>query len=137
MAARILANLAVAGATVLFRAATQAYRQALVNAQKSGVTADSVGAAARLGKQLTRQEAEQILGIEAGATWEEISKKYEHLYKKNEEAGSFYLQSKVYRAKERIEQDLQAEGVPTPDLTDIHTQQQQQQQQQGATGKDA
>lgn len=61
--------------------------------------------------------------------------KYEHLYKKNEEAGSFYLQSKVYRAKERIEQDLQAEGVPTPDLTDIHTQQQQ--QQQGATGKDA
>lgn len=38
------------------------------------MTADSVGAAARLGKQLTRQEAEQILGIEAGATWEEISK---------------------------------------------------------------
>lgn len=44
------------------------------DANKSGMTAENVAAAARAGKQLTRQEAEQILGIEPGATWEEISK---------------------------------------------------------------
>lgn len=38
------------------------------------MTAENVAAAARAGKQMTRQEAEQILGIESGATWEEISK---------------------------------------------------------------
>ena len=46
----------------------------LTDASKSGMTAENVAAAARAGKQMTRQEAEQILGIESGATWEEISK---------------------------------------------------------------
>ena len=32
--------------------------------------------------------------------------RYNHLFKVNEEQGSFYLQSKVFRAKERIEEEL-------------------------------
>lgn len=33
--------------------------------------------------------------------------RYAHLMQQNEKHGSFYLQSKVYRAKERIEQEVQ------------------------------
>lgn len=37
-----------------------------------------------------------------------MQKKYEHLFAVNDKAkgGSFYLQSKVFRAKERIDQEL-------------------------------
>ena len=40
----------------------------------------AAAAAARSGKQLTLQEAQMILGIESGATWEEIMKKYNHMF---------------------------------------------------------
>lgn len=38
----------------------------------------------------------------------EVEEKYEHLFNVNEKSkgGSFYLQSKVYRAKERIDHEL-------------------------------
>eukprot|EP00887_Chlorella_sp_A99_P001118 scaffold14.g1118.t1 len=94
---------------------------------KAGVGAEAgaaAGAAARGGKQLTLQEAQMILGIESGATWEEIVKKYDHLFEANQKSGSFYLQSKVYRAKERLEQEFKEQGLPT----DAPGQQQQQQQ---------
>lgn len=39
----------------------------------------------------------------------EVNKKYEHLFNINDKSkgGSFYLQSKVFRAKERIDHELQ------------------------------
>lgn len=110
MAARIIANLLVAGGGVLFRAAAQAYRQAVVNAAKSGVTAENVSAGLKSG-QMSLQEAQQILGVEKNATLEQARKKFEHLFKVNEEHGSFYLQSKVYRAKERLDQDFREKGI--------------------------
>lgn len=113
MAAKIIANLLVAGGTVLFRAASQAYRQAIINGTKAGMTAEGVQAAAKAAKQLTLREAEMILGLESGATWADVMKKYEHLMQANEKNGSFYLQSKVYRAKERLEQEFQDQGLPT------------------------
>ncbi|EFN56817.1 hypothetical protein CHLNCDRAFT_144360 [Chlorella variabilis] len=129
-AAKILANLLVAGGTVLFRAASQAYRQAIINGTKAGVAAEGANAARAAGsKQLTLQEAEMILGIESGATWQEIMKKYDHLFQANEKSGSFYLQSKVYRAKERLEQEFQEKGLPTD-----YPEGQQQQQQSGGGG---
>ena len=141
-AAKILANLLVAGGTVLFRAASQAYRQAIISewrerlgrgrcrrccrhrfafvaalnaisaavatrparatqrccfatvlvqhahadpacaapaclpadGTKAGMTAEGVNAARAASKQMTLREAEMILGIESGATWQEISK---------------------------------------------------------------
>jgi len=41
---------------------------------------------------------------------EEIQKRYEELFAMNDKAkgGSFYLQSKIFRAKERIDQEMQA-----------------------------
>ncbi|KAI7838245.1 hypothetical protein COHA_007990 [Chlorella ohadii] len=129
MAAKIIANLLVAGGTVLFRAASQAYRQAIINGTKAGMTAEGVQAAAKAAKQLTLREAEMILGVESGAGWQEVMKKYEHLMQANEKNGSFYLQSKVYRAKERLEQEFQEQGLPT-DWPEGGQQQQDQQQQQ-------
>ncbi|KHG21928.1 Mitochondrial import inner membrane translocase subunit tim16 [Gossypium arboreum] len=103
MAAKILANLIVMGSGILARAVVQAYRQALSNAAKSGVTHETLqNAVRRGGKVMTEQEARLILG------------KYEILFEKNAKNGSFYLQSKVHRAKECLESVYQgkAEGSP-------------------------
>lgn len=37
----------------------------------------------------------------------DLLQRYAHLMQQNEKHGSFYLQSKVFRAKERIEQEVQ------------------------------
>ena len=142
----------MAGGTVLFRAATTAYKQAIISefrhavrsdltfmhhhcrclsamgwtdaaapgppaadGTRAGVGAEGAQAAARAGgKQLSLQEAQQILGVESGATWDQIAKKYDHLFSVNEKHGSFYLQSKVFRAKERLEQEFVEKGMPMP-----------------------
>lgn len=56
---------------------------------------------------MTLEEAQQILNLDK-LDPELIKKNYEHLFNVNEKSngGSFYLQSKVYRAKERIDQEL-------------------------------
>lgn len=56
---------------------------------------------------ITLEEAQQILNINE-LDPEEAQKKFDHLFKMNEKAngGSFYLQSKVFRAKERIDDEL-------------------------------
>ncbi|KAE8717572.1 clathrin interactor EPSIN 2-like [Hibiscus syriacus] len=90
------------GSGILARAVVQAYRQALANAAKSGVTHETLQNAARkAGKAMTEQEARQILG------------KYDHLFEKNAKVGSFYLQSKVHWAKECLEAAHQAKGEGT------------------------
>jgi import inner membrane translocase subunit TIM16 len=80
------------------------------------MTAEGAQAAARSAKQLSVQEANQILGIESTASWEEIMKKYNHLFQQNEKHGSFYLQSKIYRAKERLEEEFKEQGLPMPEV---------------------
>ncbi|EPZ33399.1 hypothetical protein ROZALSC1DRAFT_27728 [Rozella allomycis CSF55] len=49
-------------------------------------------------------EALKILNVKDDANIEEIEKRYQHLYKVNDKSvnGSFYLQAKVVRAKQRI-----------------------------------
>ncbi|XP_022761700.1 mitochondrial import inner membrane translocase subunit PAM16 like 2-like [Durio zibethinus] len=115
MAAKIIANLIVMGSGILARAVVQAYRQALTNAAKSGVAQETLqNAARRAGKVMTEQEARQILGVSEETAWEEIIKKYDNLFEKNAKNGSFYLQSKVHRAKECLESVYQSKGEGTP-----------------------
>eukprot|EP00898_Chlorokybus_atmophyticus_P004804 jgi/Chlat1/5324/Chrsp35S05203 len=105
MAGKIIANLIVLGGGIVMRAMAQAYRQALVNASKTGVASEvTKNTAARATKQMTLDEAEKILGIDRNMKWEQIMKRYDRLYQANEKGGTFYLQSKVARAKERLEQ---------------------------------
>ncbi|XP_022157397.1 mitochondrial import inner membrane translocase subunit PAM16 like 2-like isoform X2 [Momordica charantia] len=111
MAARILANLIVMGSGILARGFVQAYRQALANASKSGVAQETVqNTFRRASKVMTEQEARQILSVTEETPWEEIVKKYDTLFEKNAQNGSFYLQSKVHRAKERLETLHQSKG---------------------------
>ena len=102
---RLLANLIIAGGSMLVKAASQAYQKALVNAQRSGVAQEAAKgtAASVFGKKtMALDEARMILGIDAGATLEEAMARYQKMFEANEKA-SFYLQSKIHRAKERME----------------------------------
>ncbi|CAK8576827.1 unnamed protein product [Lathyrus sativus] len=104
MAAKILANLIVMGGGILARAVVQAYRQALTNASKNGVAQETIQNTIRKAStKITEQEARQILGVTEETPWEDIIKKYEKMFENNAKNGSFYLQSKVYRAKECLE----------------------------------
>lgn len=102
----MLANLIIAGGGVLFRAAAQAYRQALQNAQRSGVAQDAAqagrGAARR--REVGLEEARDILGLEGNESFKEVEQKYSNLMEKNDRL-SFYIQSKVYRAYERLKSE--------------------------------
>ncbi|PIN05842.1 hypothetical protein CDL12_21614 [Handroanthus impetiginosus] len=103
MAARLLANLIVMGSGIMARAFVQAYRQALANASKNGVAQEAVNNIRRGSKMMTEAEARQILGVTENSSWEEILKRYDNLFERNAKNGSFYLQSKVHRAKECLE----------------------------------
>lgn len=65
---------------------------------------------------MTLEEAQQILNVNKLEP-EEIIKQYEHLFNVNDKSkgGSFYIQSKVFRAKERLDQELQANQTPKPE----------------------
>ncbi|CAN1796733.1 Mitochondrial import inner membrane translocase subunit PAM16 like 2 [Linum perenne] len=109
-AARLIANLLVVGSGVLVRAVSQAYRQALQNASKNGITHETVQNMKRVSKMMSESEARQILGVSENASWEEVLKKYDSLFENNAKNGSFYLQSKVFRAKECLESVGKTEG---------------------------
>lgn len=113
MAARLLANLIVMGSGIMGRAVLQAYRKALENASKNGVARETINNVRRSSKAMTEQEARQILGLSEQASWEEVLQKYDALFERNAKLGSFYLQSKVHRAKEALEAVYQQETPGT------------------------
>lgn len=109
--ARFIAQIIIVGTQVVAKAFARAVRQEMQASQE---------AARRLGNQRSRaerlnnlkhglslDEAKQILNIE-DLNKEEINKRYEFLFKVNdkERGGSFYLQSKIVRAKERLEHEF-------------------------------
>ena len=106
---RLIAQVLVVGGTTLGRAAVAAYQRALQNAKKAGVDRE-VTRAARRAEKITADEARAILHVESKADMpcdpDEMVKRYMHLFYANEENGSFYLQSKVFRAKERLMMDF-------------------------------
>uniref|UniRef100_A0A5B7A3C0 Putative Transporter, Pam16 n=1 Tax=Davidia involucrata TaxID=16924 RepID=A0A5B7A3C0_DAVIN len=115
MAARILANLLVMGSGIMARALVQAYRQALANASRNGVAQEAVQNIRRASKIMAEPEARQILGVSEHSSWEDILQKYDNLFEKNAKNGSFYLQSKVHRAKECLESVYQEKAQGTAD----------------------
>ncbi|KAJ3652066.1 hypothetical protein Zmor_018063 [Zophobas morio] len=114
--ARYIAQLIIAGSQVIGRAFARAVKQEYEASQQ---------AAQRLGQGKTRseriannkvglslEEAKQILNV-SNLNKDEVTKRYESLFKANEKSsgGSFYLQSKVVRAKERIDMELAGENA--------------------------
>ncbi|XP_056144758.1 coronin-7-like isoform X2 [Lampris incognitus] len=108
--AKYLAQIVVMGVQVVGRAFARALRQEFAASQAAAQARGRSGqqsAAASSISGMTLQEAQQILNI-ATLNPEDIQKNYEHLFKANDKSvgGSFYVQSKVVRAKERLEEEL-------------------------------
>ncbi|SCU92835.1 LAMI_0E12244g1_1 [Lachancea mirantina] len=125
MAHRALMQVIFTGAQVFGRAFSEAYKQAAVQASRQGQTA-AKGRGAEYGG-ITLDESCKILNIENenDLNTDKIEQRYKYLFDVNdkEKGGSFYLQSKVYRAAERLkfelaerqgaaEQDVGQEGNP-------------------------
>ena len=106
MASRILANLLVMGSGAVFRAMSQAWQKALENARKSGVTAETAKEAVNKSKSSLSamkpiEEARKVLDVTEHATKDEMLRKFQTMFLKNEGV-SFYVQSKLVRAKEQL-----------------------------------
>ncbi|KAF8894142.1 Pam16-domain-containing protein [Infundibulicybe gibba] len=138
---KILIQILVTGTKILGKAFFEAGRQAVKNAKQSpqaalGNDVAGVGHATSgsMTDQITRQhrmtldEAHLILNIKRGEEMEQVLKNYEHLFKANSPApkpdkaptgkqaplptNSHYLQSKVVRARERIEAEAKLAEQP-------------------------
>ncbi|VEU35923.1 unnamed protein product [Pseudo-nitzschia multistriata] len=110
--ARLIAQAIIPVVAVLARAIPAAYGQALNNAKKAGVDA-SEAAAPVFGKTISRSEALMVLNLtedEVKADPKAVQKQFEKYFEANDvsKGGSFYLQSKIYRANELL-QEFQAE----------------------------
>uniref|UniRef100_A0A672HV93 Coronin n=1 Tax=Salarias fasciatus TaxID=181472 RepID=A0A672HV93_SALFA len=116
--AKYLAQIIVMGAQVVGRAFARALQQEFAASQAAARARGSAGqqsAAASSITGMSLQEAQQILNV-TKLTPEEIEKNYEHLFKVNDKSvgGSFYLQSKVVRAKERLDEELSIQSQENP-----------------------
>ncbi len=116
MAHRIIAQFVIVGTQVLGRAFIEAYKAAAANSARSAAAGGAASKSGQVSEAITRQtgitvdEASKILAVRKGeqVTLESVGKQYEHLFQLNDpqKGGSFYLQSKIFRAKERLEADL-------------------------------
>lgn len=96
----------VTGSQVVGKAFMEAYRQA----SSASVKASAAAASRQQYGGIDLGEARKILGVEnSQLNLEEAQKKYDYLFDANskEKSGSFYLQSKVYRAMERIKGEIE------------------------------
>ncbi|NXF35188.1 TI16A translocase, partial [Nyctibius bracteatus] len=113
--AKYLAQGGVVGAQVVGRAFMRALRQeggasrAAADARGHSERPQSATASRIIGISL--QEAQQILNV-SNLNPEQIQKNYEHLFKVNDRGGggSFYLQSKVVRGGERLDEELRIQA---------------------------
>ena len=105
---RIAAQVLITATQVVGKAFLQAYRQAAANAGKEG--AKAAGGIVKRG-QMTEVEALQILNVKKLPdgdlpSREEVEDNYLKFFEANDPAkgGSYYLQSKFFRAHEFLEQ---------------------------------
>ncbi|KAJ0172107.1 hypothetical protein K1T71_012080 [Dendrolimus kikuchii] len=120
--AKYIAQIIVLGAQVVGRAFARALKQEIAASQEAAKRAGggpegTRRAAANASTGITLEEAMQILNLDK-LDPEKIQKNYEHLFSMNEKAngGSFYLQSKIVRAKERIDAEYK-QKEPEPERT--------------------
>lgn len=102
------------GSRILGRSFVAAYKQAQAASayQRAQVKAGNTTGGASLSSGMTLDEACKILNVKppAGgqANVEEVLSRYKRLFDANDpqKGGSFYLQSKIVRAKERFEREI-------------------------------
>ncbi|CAH4027571.1 mitochondrial import inner membrane translocase subunit Tim16 [Pieris brassicae] len=116
--AKYIAQIIVLGAQVVGKAFARALKQEIAASQEAAKRAGggpqgARRAAANASSGLTLEEAMQILNLEKIDS-EKLNKNFEHLFTVNDKAkgGSFYLQSKIVRAKERLDTEIKFKQPP-------------------------
>lgn len=106
MSGKILAQLILAGSQILTRALTRAIRQEF-DASRHAASKRPQNVPPPIQTELSLDEAMKILNVE-DIDPVKIENNYKHLFEANgkDKGGSFYIQSKVYRAKERLDLEL-------------------------------
>ena len=103
-------------AVPLFRAFATAYQQALHNARKEGATAAKEALKPKRGA-MTPGEAVEILHLPEGGAADatQVAARYDKLYAMNDpsKGGSFYLQSKILRAREALDAEIAGSSAKT------------------------
>lgn len=102
----------ITGSRVLGRAFREAYKQASASSQYAKAQAKTGATNSFASHGLTLDEACKILNVKppqnGKANMEDVMERFKKLFDANEpkNGGSFYLQSKVLRARERIESEV-------------------------------
>ncbi|KAI8894665.1 Pam16-domain-containing protein [Globomyces pollinis-pini] len=108
--ARVLTQVVLVGGRIVVRAFVDAYAAASAHSAQNAINATKSHAdPATRATGMTIEEAKKILNVEGEVSKDNLLQKYEKLFKVNDpkEGGSFYIQSKVFRAKERIDLELE------------------------------
>ncbi|RLN48674.1 hypothetical protein BBJ29_007624 [Phytophthora kernoviae] len=114
----IVAQVVVMGAGIVSKAFVQAYQQAVHNARSGNAGAMAAKTVVRK-NQMSKQQAREVLNFPTSGpelSTEEIQKQFTRYFEANDPAkgGSFYLQSKIFRAKEALEtKDPEEEVSPS------------------------
>ncbi|CAB0035190.1 unnamed protein product [Trichogramma brassicae] len=107
--AKYLAQIIVLGTQMVGRAFARALRQEIAASQEAAKRAG--------GGQQGSQRALRILNADKPDQVDVIERNYKYLMEANDRSkgGSFYLQSKVFRAKERLDEEIKAtQSTPPP-----------------------
>ncbi|XP_034935219.1 mitochondrial import inner membrane translocase subunit Tim16-like [Chelonus insularis] len=111
--AKYLAQIIVLGTQIIGKAFARALRQEIAASQEAakragGGVKGTQSATTTTKTGISLEEALRILNVEKPTQKDAIEKNYKYLFDANDRSkgGSFYLQSKVVRAKERIDAEL-------------------------------
>ncbi|KAH7138951.1 mitochondrial import inner membrane translocase-like protein subunit tim16, partial [Dendryphion nanum] len=110
---RIITQVVFTGARILGRAVSESYRHAAASQKYAAATKGASGGNAFTQNNITMEEACKILNVGPSKMgqidMEFVTERFKRLFDLNEpkKGGSFYLQSKILRARERIEREVQ------------------------------
>ncbi|XP_018335982.1 mitochondrial import inner membrane translocase subunit tim16 [Agrilus planipennis] len=120
--AKFIAQIIITGAQVVGRAFAKAIKEEIAASQEAarrlGNARSKTESAGNVKIGLSLEEAKQILNV-SQLNKDEIQKRFDHLFKVNdkEHGGSFYIQSKIVRAKERLDYELEQNQPKQKDNT--------------------
>ncbi|KAK4126807.1 protein transporter [Parathielavia appendiculata] len=116
MAYRYITQAVIVGTRVIGRAFAEAYKQASASSQYQRAQAKNGGGGvsgrASLNTGMTLDEACKILNVKppqnGKGDLDEVMERFKRLFDNNDpkKGGSFYLQSKILRARERLEAEI-------------------------------
>jgi mitochondrial import inner membrane translocase subunit TIM16 len=113
--AQILAQALIMGGGVMIKAFVEAYQRVAANPEAAKAAADQAkkSTSAFIRKEMSLREAQDILAFpNKPKSLQELNERYEKYFTVNDpkKGGSFYIQSKIYRAKEALEKEMKSES---------------------------